>query len=80
MKEKNTKENLFREKYSFPQGVRSYSRLKGRMAAHVHLDANRPQRGVGAWTPTRGLAVSKGVSYFFRRNIFPLILILSFVR
>lgn len=34
------------------------------MAANVHLDANRPQRGVSAWTPAGGLAVSKRVSYF----------------
>lgn len=33
------------------------------MAAHVHLDANSPQRGLGDRTSTRGFALSKRVSY-----------------
>lgn len=50
------------------------------MAAHVHLDANGPQRGLSTWTSAGRLSISTRVSNYFLSNNILCISMIDFSR
>lgn len=50
------------------------------MAAHVHFDANGPQRGLSTWTSTGRLSISTRVSNSFLSNNILCISMIDFSR